>query len=435
MPTISHLLLFFFLTLSTFVEPAYGQSQGNILGKLITPHSRDISSFLISVDFEMMDRHNATFQNWKEYLGPLGVVKISTIDIAKKTAAKGNELVDLGTYQGILLLQAMAEIAALERSSSYVIHGSDLFTKFGSGEIKGRGNFICYEAGGSGAAYLLYQELAPKLRSQVLEAAQRLMAYQPRSSEGLMIRPLDKEDNNDPIFIDVAFAVTPFMLYTGLACDRKDYVDYAVFETLERMNILRNHQTGLVHQARGFQAKGFITEDNWSRGNGWAALALAVLIRDLPNDHPDRSEVENVALNFFKSVLQYQNEQGLWHQEMTDTTSYVETSGSSLLLYALGIAIEQELLGRSYLVNLKKGLRGLLAYIAEDGSVSHTCIGLLAVGDGKKEDYKNRPWAYNEAHSFGAVSLAFVQAAKLGIEKIDISFKQGYLVEEVESEN
>ncbi len=213
-------------------------------------------------------------------------------------------------------------------------------------------------------------------------------------------------------------AVSPFLLHAGLALSNQEYVDFAVFETIGLFSILRDEQNGLLHQARGFQGYGTLTEDNWSRGNGWGAFALAILVRDLPESHPRHNEVIELARNFFMTVLKYQNEDGLWHQEMTDPNSYVETSGSGMLLYGLGIMLEKGLINRRHLKDFKKGLSGFTSYIGTDGSVSHTCMGCLSPGNGTKEDYINHPWAYNDPHSFGPVVLAFTQAAKMGIELI-----------------
>jgi hypothetical protein len=217
-------------------------------------------------------------------------------------------------------------------------------------------------------------------------------------------------------------------LYSGLRFGKPEYVDFAVFQTLESFRILRDEKTGLIHQGRGFQGEGKISEDCWSRGNGWGAFALAILVRDLPESHPKRQEVVQLAQRFFASVLKYQDKQGLWHQEMTDPTSYIETSGSGILLYSLGIMLEKGLLNKSYQKNLIKGLRGYLDYIRTDGSVSHTCIGNLCPGKGTKEDYKNQRWQLDDYHAFGPVVLAFTQAVKMGIEKIKPLNGLGYYV-------
>ncbi|NJO69146.1 MAG: hypothetical protein HC830_07580 [Bacteroidetes bacterium] len=167
-----------------------------------------------------------------------------------------------------------------------------------------------------------------------------MMKLQKRTHDGLMTAP----NLTHEMFIDVAFAVSPYLLYAGLKFDKPEYVDYAVFQTLKSFRILEDEKTGLLHQGRGFQGEGVFSEDCWSRGNGWGAFALAILARDLPQAHPKRKEVVALAQQFFKTVIKFQNKEGLWHQEMTAHESYIETSGSGLLLYGIGVMLESGLL-------------------------------------------------------------------------------------------
>ncbi len=349
---------------------------------------------------------------------------VATVELAERVLAKGLEKIDLGLYPGTLLMQAMSELALIEPASPLRGRAVDLFKKFLAKEIKGRGSFISYEVGGSGAALLRLRGGAPELDQAVADAAKRMMEKQKRSSEGLFVPPWAVAEK-DQVFIDVAFAVTPFMLYAGLTESREDYVDLAVFETLELIRILRDQRTGLLRQGRGFQGLGVISDDNWSRGNGWGAMGLAALVRDLPVAHPKRKDVEAAAKEFFTAVLRYQNKAGLWHQEMTDPTSYTETSGSGLLLYGLGVMLECGLIDRKHEADFTRGLAALPAYIAADGSVSHTCLGCLCPGQGSKEDYKSRAWAHNDPHAFGAVVLAYAQAVKMGIRSVIPTVKPG----------
>jgi rhamnogalacturonyl hydrolase YesR len=350
---------------------------------------------------------------------PAANQETTVIELAEKVLQKGLEEIDLGTYPGILLMHAMSELAGVHPQRKMLRQAVELYEKYGSGEIQGRGSFICYEAGGSGAALLYYWKEADMLARQIAEAAQRMVKDQKRSSEGLLV-PHWVKDSLDQVFIDMAFAVTPFLLYCGLALSRDDYIDLAVFETLELVDILRDNETGLVHQGRGFQGLNVISADNWSRGNGWGAFALAILVRDLPEDHPMRPEVIDRAKDFFLAVLRYQDRDGMWHQEMTDTTSFVETSGSGLMIYGTGIMLEEGILDRSFREQFIRGLKGLCSYVGNDGSVSHTSRSLLCPGKGGKEDYKNWSWTVNDPHSFGPVVLAFTQAAKMGMEKARI---------------
>lgn len=352
---------------------------------------------------------------------------IATEAIAELAVERGLKEVDLGIYGGTLFMHSMSELAVLQKDPKTLNRTIEIFEKFKSKEIKGRGSFISYEAGGTGVAYLNYLNKTPNLSTHVIEYADKMFKNQKRTSEGLMTAPWLKVDSLDQFMIDCAFAVTPYMMYAGMSMNKPEYVDFAVFETLEMFKILKD-QNGLIHQGRGFQGLGKISEDNWSRGNGWGAFALAFLVRDLPNAHPRKKEVNELAKNFFTTILKYQNQEGLWNQEMTDHTSFVETSGSGLMLFGLGICLEKGILDKTCLPQFIKGLSGYTSYITPDGSISNTTIGCLCPGKGTKKDYIKHTWKLNDIHAFGPVVLAFTQAAKMGIKEITPAKSMGCYV-------
>ena len=327
---------------------------------------------------------------------------------------RGLEHCDIDFYAGTLMMHGMSEFALLKGNEVLLEEVIGMLEKFGNGEISAKGNFISYEAGGSGAAYLSWIGPTDKLDTQVAAAAEKMMKLQKRTPDGLMTAP----NLTHEMFIDVVFAVSPFLLYAGLKFNKPEYVDYAIFQTLESFKILKDQKTGLLHQGRGFQGEGKISADNWSRGNGWGAFALALLARDLPKSHPQYQEVVALARSFFTTVIKFQNPAGMWHQEMTATESYVETSGSGLLLHGLGVMLQAGLLDKKYLNNFELGLRGLTTYIGSDGSVSHCCFSCRCPKDGSKQAYIIHPWVFNDPHAFGPVVLAFAQAAKMGIDSV-----------------
>lgn len=352
-------------------------------------------------------------QNTKDY---------NTNEIVRSVYIQGLKHTELDFYAGTLMLHAISEFSLLPGNKDLQKDIIEKYLKFSNGEIKAKGSLFTYEAGGSGAAFFAYKGITNTLDGQVAKAASKLMKDQKRSPEGLITANFATDDK---IFIDVAFTITPFLLYSGLKEGNQAYIDMAVTETLELFKILKDNKTGLLHQARGFNGKGSISEDNWSRGNGWGAFALAILVRDLPESHPKYQEVIELAKKFFTATIRYQNKEGLWHQEMTDKSSYVETSGSGLILYGLGIMLEKNILDQKYVRNFKLGLQGYTSYIGTDGSVSHTCFSCLAPNKGSKNDYKLRPWVFNDHHAFGPAILAFSQAAKMGITTITPADRMG----------
>jgi rhamnogalacturonyl hydrolase YesR len=355
---------------------------------------------------------------------PTPLAPVASRMVAELTLKKGLSTVDLGHYTGSLLMHGLSEFAVTHNDPAQLQRARELFGQFKDQRIRGRGSFISYEAGGTGAAYLLWKKRGPELSDQVAFFADKMHRTQKQSSEGILTANW-AIDSMDQVFIDVAFAVTPYLLYSGLALNQPAYVDKAVFETTELFRLLED-RNGLLRQARGFRKKGIFSQDNWSRGNGWGAYALAILVRDLPDSHPRKKGVDALAKRFFTAVLKHQNPNGLWHQEMTDTTSYVEVSGSGLLLYSLGIALEKNIIDKSNRVAIQRGLSGLLDYVAADGSISHVCGGCLYPGQGTKAEYMAQKWKVNDGHAFGPLVLAFTQADKLGIRQVKPRTRLGY---------
>jgi unsaturated rhamnogalacturonyl hydrolase len=343
---------------------------------------------------------------------------MNTKQIARQAFLRHQALHSLADYRGILSLHAYARLALISAQSGgdedLLAHSRALLLPFVRGERECRGaNFNNYCCGGNGTAYLLYQGRLPEAEAAVRRYAEGLLHNAPRDENGVFCHP--QYPGEGRIWIDVAFAVTPFLLFAGLALGQEAYVEEAIDQTLAMCALLRDPTVGLLHQCKNFRGPGLLSEDHWSRGNGWGLLALSELVGYLPREHPRRGEVERAFVDLVQACLRVQDAQGMWHQELTDANSYVETSGTGLILYAVGVGLEQGLLPSETQQAFSAGLRGYLAYIRPDGSVYHTCRGCLCPGQGRILDYEARAPVLNDPHAFGPVTLAFGQALRLGI--------------------
>jgi unsaturated rhamnogalacturonyl hydrolase len=348
---------------------------------------------------------------------------VDLIEACERLFARHAAEHDLRHYTGILTLQGLsrAGVALKERGAGEVVldRARAALAPFLKGEVNFPCNFPNYHVGGNGAAYLWWSgELADVTEKTFLPFVEQLLKVAPRDRRGLYCHPAFPQ--GEGIFIDVAFAVAPFLLFCGLKLGRTDCVDEAWAQAGGLVKALRDERTGLVHQAFNFISPGTMTGDHWSRGNGWAALALAELAQAFPAEHAGRAELERVFVDFVEACLRVQDAKtGLWHQEMTDAGSYLEISGSGLMLYALGAGIEKGLLKEArHREAFARGIGGLTGFVGLDGSVHQVCIGCLAPGDGSRETYAKYPHARNDPHGFGAALMAFGQAIRLGIVSV-----------------
>lgn len=345
--------------------------------------------------------------------------KVDLEQTAYAVADRAMSYTDPRHYAGTVYTQALAELYKATGEESWRERTCAILDKFASGEWQGYGSFISYKVGGTAAPEMVRYGFEA-YRTMALGAADSMFTHQPRNADGIMLPPWPAAIEKNGIFMDPVFAVTPYLLYAGLMADNEEWVDYAAWMTLRTFSDLADTSSGLVHQARGINsmAEGQLTGDCWSRGNGWGAMALGVLMRDLPRDNRYYGEVCDLARRYFEAVLKYQDEEGLWHQEMTWPESFTEISGSALLLYGLGSGIESGVLPAAWRGAFVKGIAGLLQYIDERGNVANTCSGCLAYKDGSKEAYASHAYFCNEQHAFGPALLSLGQAIRLGVRKV-----------------
>jgi unsaturated rhamnogalacturonyl hydrolase len=336
---------------------------------------------------------------------------VNSFDICVRAFQKHVATHSLANYTGILSLHGYARLAVLSGNPAVLDDCLRHIMPFVRGDVQWKANFTNYFCGGNGTAYLYWLGKLPEAATTLRHYAEDFFRA-PLSADGILRMPNSEQEK---VWIDTAFAVTPFMLFCGLAFGEERYVE-AGFEQAERMyRLFRNPENGLLHQARGFTGPGIMSEDHWSRGNGWGMLALTELVQYLPAAHARRPAAEAMFKDLVASCLRFQDGQGMWHQEITDHDSYVETSGSGLILYGIGVGLAKGILSADAMAPYLRGLRGYMQYIHPDGTVYHTCRGCLNPGKGTIADYKQRPAVINDSHAFGPVILAFGQAQSLGI--------------------
>lgn len=350
---------------------------------------------------------------------PARAQKVDVKQAADAVVDHAVQYVDPRHYAGTVYTQSLVELYKAAPDDGLLSKISEILDRFNSGEYTGYGSFISYGIGGTAAPEMVWQGFG-KYRRMAEETAAKMFAEQPRNADGVMLPPWKGVAEKNGLFVDPVFAVTPYMLYSGLISGNAGWIDYAAWMTLKTFSDLYDADSGLIHQARAvrWMEKGQITDDCWSRGNGWGAMALGALMRDLPKDNKHYAEVRRLARDYFAAVLKYQDKDGLWHQEMTWPDSYVEVSGSALLLYGIGSGIEAGILPSSYKKAFRHGIEGLLTYIDASGNVGNTCSGCLAWGDGSKKAYADHPCFCNEQHAFGPAILALAQALRLGVKTV-----------------
>ena len=273
-----------------------------------------------------------------------------------------------------------------------------------------------YRWGGNAAAWALLNGYLPESAADTLRAAcEGLIRHQPRCGDGIFCQKTWYDPSKWGLrWIDSVFGVCPFLLWTGLKCGRKDFINEAAAQMRYHHELLFDPERKLYHQAIDGK-RPELTSGYWSRGMGWGLHALADLSAGLPEDHPERDYILKAYRDAADGCLAVQDPNGMWHQSMEDFGTYLESSGTSLILYALGKGIRNGIFsGEKYLAAFRRGLKALTGYVCVDGSVQNCCGGCLGPGyNGTTADYQLRTWIPNDTHAFGGPLLAFTEAIEL----------------------
>jgi unsaturated rhamnogalacturonyl hydrolase len=326
-------------------------------------------------------------------------------------------------YYGIIANYGLGLLAQMEGKESEPAHLlKEVLESFPDRISHPKYNFPSYHIGGIAKARAVYSGIIDNeiFRNQIREYAEEMLTAQ-RNTDGIMSMP--SPDKSELVWIDVATAVTPFLLYAGHIFNEPRYIDEAVFQTLAMYDLFLDPDCGLLHQSKNFKGKDKLSEDHWSRGNGWGIFPLAELCAHLPDSHPEKSRCESYYKAHIDSLINFQSENGMWRQEITvkelnGLVSYEETSGTGLILYSIGVGIKNGILNDDkYIQSLRRGIEGLLKVsVSEDYSILNSCPGCLCPGDGSIKAYlSHKPPFIDEPHGAGPVIMALASAAENNI--------------------
>ena len=342
--------------------------------------------------------------------------KSASLNLAVRLYEHYAALGEVVSYFGLLAIYGLCRTAEHELPGEALMQRCrQILDRFPDGIEHPPYNFPSYRIGGIPRAYLLMrgQMHDPSTRKLVAHYAEEMILAS-RDADGLLCHP--HRPRQQLVWIDVAMASTPFLLFAGLALQRQDWVDEAVKQAFLHDDLFRDPANGLLHQCKNFVAPGVFSQDHWGRGNGWGYLALTELIQHLPADSPYRPAAEQRFVAFSRTLLPYQSPRGFWRQEIPDPSAWEESSATALILYGYGAGMRCGVLSRGeFGPAFERGMSGLREHaIHEDGSTEMSCPGCLCPGDGPRRGtvaayLEDRRPERDEPHSFGPFMLALVE--------------------------
>ncbi|MEP9353998.1 glycoside hydrolase family 88 protein [Xanthobacter sp. KR7-65] len=148
------------------------------------------------------------------------------------------------------------------------------------------------------------------------------------------------------------------------------YRDFAISEFKATKAFLFDPEENLFYRDNRFFGR---PEDGgpkifWARGNGWVIAGLARMLNSLPQDDPDRADIESLFRAMATRLAGLQHPDGFWSPSLLGPAGSPETSGTGLITFALAYGIGHGLLDRvTFEPVVRKGWSALASAVNADG--------------------------------------------------------------------
>ena len=254
----------------------------------------------------------------------------------------------------------------------------------------------------------------------------------PRTKEGSFWH---KNIYPNQVWLDGLYMCQPFyMEYETRFNDKKNYDDiYNQFFLVVKN--MRDERTGLYYHAFDYSREMFwcdkvtgLSSNYWLRALGWYAMAmLDTLDKADPAVSEPYEKLKKIFVDFMDAMLRYQDESGMWYQVVNlgdMDRNYLETSGSSIMAYALLKGVRLGFLPESYKEFGKKAFDGICKNKLssdENGELHLDGICLVAGLGGKdRRDgtygyYMSEPVVKDDAKGVGPFLLAYTEMRRAGL--------------------
>ena len=276
----------------------------------------------------------------------------------------------------------------------------------------------------------LYAATGKEKYKKAAELLHRQLVNQPRTFEGNFWH---KAIYPNQVWLDGLYMAQPFYAMYVKNLGNGDYSDtLRQIETVRAR--MRDEKSGLYYHGYDASRKAFWADPEtgrsknfWLRSIGWFAVALADLCEILPEGE-DNEKLRAIFRELMEGVARWADpETGLYWQVVDQggrEGNYLETSGSSMLAYAMLKGARLGVLDKEYAAKGEKTFRGIVdRYLSfTDGELNLGGICLVAgLGpennrrrDGSYEYYISEPVVQNDAKGVAPFLLAYTEIKRLG---------------------
>ena len=330
-------------------------------------------------------------------------------------------------------LLSMSEITGEQAYSDFVERYIDWFVREdGSIRSYDQEKFNLDDINEGRVLFPLYEATGKEKYKKAAELLRLHLKRQPRTAEGSFWH---KAIYPNQVWLDGLYMAQPFYALYEKNLGTGDYRD--ILAQIEIVHArMFNPEKGLYYHGYDASREAFwadpetgCSQNFWLRSIGWFAVALADLAEILP-EGKERARVREILAELMAGVSRYADpETGLYWQVVDQggrEGNYLETSGSSMLGYAMLKGARLGALKKDYAAKGEKTFRGIAdKYLSFDGgelNLGGICL-VAGLGpesnrrrDGSYEYYISEPVVQNDAKGVAPFLLCYTEIKRLTAE-------------------
>lgn len=255
---------------------------------------------------------------------------------------------ELGEHDLVISLARAAVMRSSDNKPAVLVAEASATDPAANGEP------LLYSAKSTGE--LIFEEAAQKMLDYLLNTSHR-------SKDGVLYHLHNKKQ----IWVDDFYMVPPFLAAAG-------HIDEALKQIEGLRKVLWNSEDKLYSHQWDDDTKTFSRKDYWGVGNGWAAAGLARVIRLLPQTHDKAKEkLITYAREVIDGCLAHMRDDGLFHNIVDDSSSFVETNLAQIISYCIYRGVGGGWLGDIYLKPAAKMRKAYHNKVDQYGLVQGVC--------------------------------------------------------------
>lgn len=229
---------------------------------------------------------------------------------------------------------------------------------------------------GRPALFLYEKTKNPKYKTVADQLVDQL-EHQPKTSDGGYWH---KEIYPSQMWLDGIYMADVFSVQYAKLFNQPKWYD----EAMHQIKLIAQHttdaKTGLMHHGWD-ESKNKVwanpetgmSPEVWARAMGWYMMALVECLDYIPENHSGRHELISLLQKLSQSILKYQDpKSNLWFQVIDKgdrSDNWIETSGSTMFVYAFAKGARKGYLDKSYTIVARKAFDSLIKeYVYFDDS-------------------------------------------------------------------